>query len=206
MSSINLKQSQLLQHQPFLNSFSSFYPTLQQISSIPTLITTAATTSVTAVPKSETLVDALYKVLKKHDADIIKFSVPKEIKTALFETMTKTKYFNKNPKHRAMYHALMQSIIEDENAMEKGVADRLKKRKPDDADKEEVPSAGSDRGLKRQKTSKDTKPSKKAKSTGTSKGTTKSQPKSTGKSTQAEETVFAEILKTTNLLKTWVYT
>ncbi|GKC75753.1 hypothetical protein Tco_1126527 [Tanacetum coccineum] len=38
--------------------------------------------------------------------------------------------------------------------------------------------------------SKETKPSKKAKSTGTSKGTTKSYPKSTGKSAQAEETVF----------------
>ncbi|GJW59814.1 hypothetical protein Tco_0109149 [Tanacetum coccineum] len=37
---------------------------------------------------------------------------------------------------------------------------------------------------------KETKPSKKAKSTGTSKGTTKSQPKSTDKSVQAEETVF----------------
>ncbi|GJS78026.1 hypothetical protein Tco_0727907 [Tanacetum coccineum] len=198
---------------------SSFYPALQQIASIPTLITTAATTSVTAVPKSETLVDALYKVLKKHDADIIKeFSIPKEIverltkqylpqqrteksikeirkiklehKTALFKTMTKTKYFKKNPKYRALYHALMQSIIEDENVMEKGVVDQLKKRKPDDADKEEGPSAGLDRGLKRQKPSKDTEPSKKAKSTGTSKGTTKSQPKSTGKSTQAEETVL----------------
>ncbi|GJT17220.1 hypothetical protein Tco_0875926 [Tanacetum coccineum] len=59
--------------------------------------------------------DALYKVLKKHDADIIKeFSVPTAIK-----------------------------------------------RKPDDADKDEGPSAGSNRGLKRQRTSKGTKTSKK---------------------------------------------
>ncbi|GJX31898.1 hypothetical protein Tco_0241753 [Tanacetum coccineum] len=80
--------------------------------------------------------------------------------------------------------ALYKSIIEDENVMDKGVADQLKKRKPDDADKDKGPSARSDRGLKRQKTSKDTKPSKKAKSTRTSKGTPKSQPKSTGKTAQ----------------------
>ncbi|GJZ26125.1 reverse transcriptase domain-containing protein [Tanacetum coccineum] len=65
----------------------------------------------------------------------------------------------------------MESILEDEDAMVEGVADKLKKRKLDDANKDEGPSAGSDRGLKRQKTSKDTEPSKKAKSTETSKGT-----------------------------------
>ncbi|GKD48458.1 hypothetical protein Tco_1277434, partial [Tanacetum coccineum] len=108
--------------------------------------------------------------------------------------MTKTKSFNKNLKQRALYHALMESILEDEDAMDEGVADKLKKRKQDDADKDKGPSAGSDRGLKRWKTSKDTEPSKKAKSTKTSKGTSigtsKSQPKSTSKSAQAEETVF----------------
>ncbi|GKD63872.1 hypothetical protein Tco_1305980 [Tanacetum coccineum] len=76
--------------------------------------------------------------------------------------MTKTKSFNKNLKQRALYHALMESILEDEDAMDEG----------------------------RRKTSKDTELSKKAKSTETSKGTSKSQPKSTGKSAQAEETVF----------------
>nr|GFB12602.1 hypothetical protein [Tanacetum cinerariifolium] len=111
-------------------------------------------------------------------------------KTTLFETMTKSKSFNKSPKQRALYHALMESILEDEDAMDEGVADKLKKRKPNDTDKDEGPFARSYRGLKRQKTSKDTKTSKKAKSTESSKGTSTSQPKSTGKSTQAEETVF----------------
>ncbi|GJW14321.1 hypothetical protein Tco_0018454 [Tanacetum coccineum] len=71
---------------------------------------------------------------------------------------------SQNPKHRALYHPLIESILEDEDAM--------------------------DKGLKRKKKSKDAEPSKKAKSTDTSKGTTKSQPKSTGKSAQPEETVF----------------
>ncbi|GKF43203.1 hypothetical protein Tco_0129755, partial [Tanacetum coccineum] len=80
------------------------------------------------------------------------------------------------------------------DAMDEGVADKLKKKKHDDVDKDEGPSAGSDRGLKRRKISKDTEPSKKAKSTetskGISKGTSKSQPESTIKSAQVEETVF----------------
>ncbi|GJV89799.1 hypothetical protein Tco_1533737 [Tanacetum coccineum] len=91
--------------------------------------------------------------------------------------MTKSKSLDRNPKHRALYHALMESILEDEDAMDKGVADKLKKRKPDDADRDEDPPARSEQGLKRRKTSKDVEPSKKVKSTDTSKGTTKSQPK-----------------------------
>ncbi|GKD07503.1 hypothetical protein Tco_1187188 [Tanacetum coccineum] len=74
--------------------------------------------------------------------------------------MTKSKSFNKSPKQRALYHALIDLILENEDAMDEG------------------------------KTRKDTEPSKKAKSTESSKGTSKSQPKSTGKSTQVEEIVF----------------
>ncbi|GJV09178.1 hypothetical protein Tco_1346834 [Tanacetum coccineum] len=95
-------------------------------------------------------------------------------KTSLFETMTKSKSFNNSPKQRALYHALMESILKDEDVMDKGVADKLKKMKRDDVDKDEDPSARSDRVLNRQKTSKDIEPSKKAKSTETSKGTSKS--------------------------------
>ncbi|GKC90450.1 hypothetical protein Tco_1151099, partial [Tanacetum coccineum] len=51
-------------------------------------------------------------------------------KTTLFETMTKSKSFNKIPKQRALYHALMESILKDEDAMDEGVVDKLKKRKP----------------------------------------------------------------------------
>nr|GEZ35805.1 hypothetical protein [Tanacetum cinerariifolium] len=86
----------------------------------------------------------------------------------------------------------MESILEDEDAIDKGIADKSKKRKPDDADRDEGPPAGSNQGLKKKKTSKDDEPLKKAKSSETFKGTTKSQPKSTGKSAQAEEIVFED--------------
>ncbi|GKE43844.1 hypothetical protein Tco_1471128, partial [Tanacetum coccineum] len=54
----------------------------------------------------------------------------------------------------------MEPILEDEDAMDKGVADKLKKRKPDD-DRDKGPPTGPDQGLKRKKTDKETKPSKK---------------------------------------------
>ncbi|GKB77627.1 hypothetical protein Tco_0944522 [Tanacetum coccineum] len=160
---------------------SSLFPHRQQLTPIPTPMTTEATTSTTAISESKTLAsfhqrinnlekdvkepktvdhfatllltiksevpnavkeylgtspdDALYKVLKKHDADIIKeHFVPVEIST-----------------------------LKDEDAMDEGVADKLKKMKQDDADKDEDPSVGSDQGLKKRKTSKDIEPSKKAK-------------------------------------------
>ncbi|GKA82893.1 hypothetical protein Tco_0789641 [Tanacetum coccineum] len=84
----------------------------------------------------------------------------------------------------------MDSLLLDEDDMEKTKTvnpPAQKKRQPKDKDVD--PSAGSDQGLKKRKTSKDAKPSKKPKSIGSSKGTTSSQPKYTGKSVQAEETV-----------------
>nr|GEV98133.1 hypothetical protein [Tanacetum cinerariifolium] len=75
--------------------------------------------------------------------------------------MNKTKSFIKNTKHKALYHGLIESIIEDEDAMDKGVANKSKKRKPDDADRDEGPPVGPDQGQK-----------------------------STSKSAQAEKTVF----------------
>nr|GEX00297.1 hypothetical protein [Tanacetum cinerariifolium] len=151
--------------------------------------------------------DAMHKVIQRNFPDIIKEHsslveimqrlkqqyVPQksieDIQEIKMEHARKQQSFNKSPKQRAQYHALIESILEDEDVMDEGVADKLKKRKPDYADKDEGPSTRSDRGLKRQKTNKDIKPSKKAKLTETSKGTSKSQPKSTGKSGQAEETV-----------------
>ncbi|GJU66784.1 hypothetical protein Tco_1253043 [Tanacetum coccineum] len=123
--------------------------------------------------------DALYKVLKKHDADIIK---EHPVLTKIVERLRQQYVPNKSTED-----IRKNKMDHDEDAMDEGVADKLKKRKPDDADKDEGPSAGSDRGLKRRKTSKDTKPSKKAKSTKTSKGTSKSQPKSTNKSAPSRE-------------------
>nr|GEW68630.1 hypothetical protein [Tanacetum cinerariifolium] len=77
--------------------------------------------------------------------------------------------------------------------LKKILIDKMDKKKPKDKDKDKDPSAGSDRGLKNRKTSKDAEPTKglKAKESqfGSSKGT-KSQPKSFGKSVQSKEPEF----------------
>ncbi|GKF57369.1 hypothetical protein Tco_0170906, partial [Tanacetum coccineum] len=48
--------------------------------------------------------------------------------------MHANKSFNRNPANHQLYHALMEALIEDENAMDRGVADTVKdhKRKHDD--------------------------------------------------------------------------
>nr|GEU59645.1 hypothetical protein [Tanacetum cinerariifolium] len=128
-----------------------------------------------------------------------KYSIKSSDKAALkefdqkrFETMTKSKSFNQNSKNKALHHALMDSMLEDEDAMDKGVADIQKKRKPNDEGRDEDPPVGSDQGLKRRKTRKDAGPAKRSKSTGSSKDKTPSQPnpKSIGKSIHAKEAVY----------------
>nr|GEV49570.1 hypothetical protein [Tanacetum cinerariifolium] len=146
-----------------------FFSTLQQSAAIPKPTTTEATTLTITIPESITP-SAIHQRVSELEKEV---KILKN-KQTLFETMNKTKSFNKYPKHKALYHALMEFIHVDEEAFDRDVADKLKKRKPDDADRDEDPPAGSDQGLQIRKTSKDDEPSKKIKSTDTSKGITKS--------------------------------
>ncbi|GJX73790.1 hypothetical protein Tco_0312385 [Tanacetum coccineum] len=81
-----------------------------------------------------------------------------DLKSALYHTMHENEYFNKNPANHRLYHALMEDLIEDENVMDKGVADIVKdhKRKhyDDDDDNEEDPPAGLNQGKAPSKGSK----------------------------------------------------
>nr|GEV87295.1 hypothetical protein [Tanacetum cinerariifolium] len=89
--------------------------------------------------------------------------------------------------------SLDDALHKDKDAMDEGAADKLKKRKHDDADKDKGPFAGSDRGLKRQKIGRDTEPPKKTKLTKTSKGTSKKRPPQTwiNKIAQVEKPPFS---------------
>ncbi|GJU38289.1 hypothetical protein Tco_1191246 [Tanacetum coccineum] len=76
-----------------------------------------------------------------------------DLKSALFKHMNKNKTANRNPANYHLYHALMEALIADEDAMDKEVKDRVKnhKRKHDsdddeDDDDDEGPSAGSNQG------------------------------------------------------------
>ncbi|GJX55955.1 retrovirus-related pol polyprotein from transposon TNT 1-94 [Tanacetum coccineum] len=97
-----------------------------------------------------------------------------------------------NPKAQLL-NSLEIVVLLDKDLFESyGKAYSLK-RDREDKDKDEDLPAGSDQGLKKQKTSKDAEPSKGSKSkesnSSSSKGT-KSQTKSSGKSAQAEKSVF----------------
>ncbi|GJU29477.1 hypothetical protein Tco_1173066 [Tanacetum coccineum] len=76
-----------------------------------------------------------------------------DLKSALFKHMQKNRTTNRNPANYHLYHALMEALIADEDAMDKEVKDRVKdhKRKHDsdddeDDDDDEGPSAGSNQG------------------------------------------------------------
>ncbi|GJV67579.1 hypothetical protein Tco_1483088 [Tanacetum coccineum] len=74
-----------------------------------------------------------------------------DLKSALYQTMNENKSFNKNPGNHAFYHALIEDLIEDENAMDKGVADTVKnykRRHDDDKNNYEDPSVGPNQGKK----------------------------------------------------------
>nr|GFA36409.1 hypothetical protein [Tanacetum cinerariifolium] len=50
-----------------------------------------------------------------------------DLKSALYQSMHTNKSFNRNPANHRLYHALMEALIEDENAMDKGTKRRRTK-------------------------------------------------------------------------------
>ncbi|GJZ92754.1 hypothetical protein Tco_0664819 [Tanacetum coccineum] len=73
-----------------------------------------------------------------------------DLKSALYPTKHANKSFNGNPTNHRLYHALMEALIEDENAMDKRVADIVKNHKKkhdeDEDDDDEDPLAGPNQG------------------------------------------------------------
>ncbi|GKC21718.1 hypothetical protein Tco_1023868, partial [Tanacetum coccineum] len=67
-----------------------------------------------------------------------------DLKATLFKTMNENKSANRNTANYHLYHALMEALIEDENAMDREVIDKVKDHKrKHDSDDDEGPSAGS---------------------------------------------------------------
>ncbi|GJT22292.1 hypothetical protein Tco_0892229 [Tanacetum coccineum] len=115
-----------------------------------------------------------------------------ELKKILLDKMEKSESYLTAPEHRDCYDGLKKSYAFDKYFFYSYDVYSLKCGRKD-KDKDEDPSAGSDRGLKKRKLSKDaeptTEPKKKDSTSDSSKGT-KSQPKSSSKSIQSEELVF----------------
>ncbi|GKB03337.1 hypothetical protein Tco_0831426, partial [Tanacetum coccineum] len=93
--------------------------------------------------------DSTYSIRSTDKVNLEEF----DLKSALFKHMNKIKSANRNTANYHLYHALMEALIADEDAMDKEVADKVKdhKRKHDsdddeDDDDDEGPSAGSNQG------------------------------------------------------------
>ncbi|GJZ16805.1 hypothetical protein Tco_0552928, partial [Tanacetum coccineum] len=112
-------------------------------------------------------------------------------KSALYQTMHENKSFNKNPSNHALYPALMEALIEDENAMGEGVADTVQNHKRHYDDDDEDPSARPNQGKKKKRRrTKESESSKKPSTTKeTPKGKAPSKGSKTGKSASAKEPV-----------------
>ncbi|GJZ42647.1 hypothetical protein Tco_0589902 [Tanacetum coccineum] len=107
-----------------------------------------------------------------------------ELKKILLDKMEKSKSYLTAPEHQDCYNGLKKSCALDKDFFYSYDIYSLK-RGQKDKDKDEDPSAGSYRGLKKRKISKDAEPTtelKKKDSTSRSSKGTKSQPKSTRKS------------------------
>nr|GFA75038.1 hypothetical protein [Tanacetum cinerariifolium] len=125
-----------------------------------------------------------------------------DLKSTLYQTMNENKSFNRNPANHALYHDLTKALIEDENAMDKRVVDRVKNHKrqhDDDKNDDEDPSAGPNQGKKTKR--RRTKESKSSMNPSTTKETSKG--KAPSKSSKLLDHLTQEILVGTvyNLLK-----
>ncbi|GJR92539.1 hypothetical protein Tco_0264713 [Tanacetum coccineum] len=116
-----------------------------------------------------------------------------KLKKILIDKMDKSLSYLTATPHRECYDGLLKYYELDKSLFSTYDKVYSLKRSRVDKDKDEDPSAGSDRGLKKKKTSKDAKLTKglktKESKSGSSKGN-KSQLKSSGKSVQAEEPEF----------------
>ncbi|GKB94780.1 hypothetical protein Tco_0980917 [Tanacetum coccineum] len=87
--------------------------------------------------------DSTYSIRSTDKVDLEEF----DLKSALFRHMNKIKSANRNTANYRLYHALMEALITDEDAMDKEVADKVKDHKrKHDSDDDEGPSAGSNQG------------------------------------------------------------
>ncbi|GJU67209.1 hypothetical protein Tco_1253468, partial [Tanacetum coccineum] len=67
-----------------------------------------------------------------------------DLKSALYQSMHANKSFNRNPANHRLYHELIEALIEDENAMDKGVADignKTKRRRTKESESSKKPSS-----------------------------------------------------------------
>ncbi|GJT01930.1 hypothetical protein Tco_0823099 [Tanacetum coccineum] len=96
------------------------------------------------LPKKQTPTTDLEQESEKTPSKILKIK-KEQAEITLYQTIHANKSFNINPANHRLYHALMEALIEDENAMDKGVAD-TKPSTTKETPKGKAPSKGSKTG------------------------------------------------------------
>nr|GEU63248.1 retrovirus-related Pol polyprotein from transposon TNT 1-94 [Tanacetum cinerariifolium] len=164
---------------------------------VPNLLPVIAQRVSTAVDEylGSSLGDTLQKIKQEQEAGekMPKFSTTPydqeaefKQKEILFKMMRESKSYEKHQKHKELYDALMLSLIQDEDDLDRVVPD-LRKR---DREEDEDPFVGLNERKKKRGSGKDFKTSKKyLASKKTSKGDAPPKSSKTGKSTSAEESV-----------------
>ncbi|GKA51675.1 hypothetical protein Tco_0744871, partial [Tanacetum coccineum] len=112
-----------------------------------------------------------------------------ELKKILIDKIEKSESYLTAPEHRDCYDGLKKSYEVDKDYFSSYDVYSLKQSRQD-KDKDEDPSAGSDRGLKKRKRSKDAELTGELKKKDSTSGSSKSQLKSSKKFVQSEEPVF----------------
>ncbi|GKA46655.1 hypothetical protein Tco_0739538 [Tanacetum coccineum] len=114
-----------------------------------------------------------------------------KLKKILMDKREENNSIDRSNVHKNLYKALLEAYNSDKDLLSSYGEVVTLKRGRDDQDKDEEPSAGLNRGSKRQRSGKEKSSKeathKKLTSTSSSKGTTRSPPKSSGKSVQEEE-------------------
>ncbi|GJV37865.1 hypothetical protein Tco_1410342 [Tanacetum coccineum] len=115
-----------------------------------------------------------------------------ELTKILIDKMEKNKSYDKADYKKKLFDALVESYNTNKDLFDSYGEVFSLKRTRDDSDKDRDPSAGSDRGKKRRKSSKDAESSRDSRSkekkfSSTSKDVSQSQHKSSGKSAHLEE-------------------
>nr|GEV25272.1 hypothetical protein [Tanacetum cinerariifolium] len=105
--------------------------------------------------------------------------------------MNENKNFNRNPTNHALYHAPIKVMIEDENAMDKGVSDTVKNHKRQHDEDDEDPSAGPNQSkkIKRRRTKESESSMKPSTTKETYKGKAPSKGFKTNKPANAKEPI-----------------
>ncbi|GJV63391.1 hypothetical protein Tco_1474219 [Tanacetum coccineum] len=190
LKSDKLREEAQAENQDFLNSLDSNMKRIikEQVKAQTSKIMTKVEKYVTETLGAEVLVRSTNQPQTSYT--VASSLLELKLKNILMDKMEENNSIDKSDVQKNLYRALLKAYYSDKDLLSSYGEVVTLKRGRDDQDKDEEPSAGSNRGSKRQRSGKEESSKeatqKKSKSISSSKGTTRSPPKSSGKSIQEE--------------------